>query len=118
MAQGSEAAGHPDVARLKSQPLVKPLRVDARVMGEQLDQLATALLGFRKRPLNKLLADAAAAPTTGNPNVLDQGARGALRTQAGQDAKLKATDNDTALLRHDELNSCVVLDRIESCEVR
>src|ERR1700737_1537127 len=36
----SEPQRHADMARLESQPLVEALRVDAGVVGEQLDQLA------------------------------------------------------------------------------
>ena len=43
----SKSARHPDVARLKTQSLAEPLRVDTGVVREQLDQLATCRLGCR-----------------------------------------------------------------------
>jgi hypothetical protein len=75
----SESQRHPDVARLESQPRVEPLRIDAGVMREQLDELATLRTCLRNRPLQDLLADTAAAAMRGDTNVLDQAARGALR---------------------------------------
>src|SRR5712671_4508176 len=92
-----KADRHPDVTALKSKPLIEPLRVDAGVMGEQLDQLAIPGARLRDRPLHELLADAAAAAIGGDADVLDQAARGPLRTQSWQDAKLQAADDRPAL---------------------
>src|ERR1700694_5055329 len=78
-ADHSKSQCHPDMARLKSQPGVEPLRIDAGVMREQFNQLATLGARFRDGPLQHLLADAAAAALGGDANVLDQAARGALR---------------------------------------
>src|SRR3954452_8068546 len=100
----SKSARHPDVARLKTQSLVEPLRIDTGVVREQFDQLATSRLGFRDCPLHQLLADAAAAAAPCYANILNQRARGALRTQSGQYAKLQASDDGAALLGHDELD--------------
>src|SRR5205814_379022 len=100
----SKSARHPDVARLKTQALVEPLRIDTGVVREQLDQLATSRLGFRDRPLHQLLADAAAATVPGHANILDQRARCALRTQSWQYAELQASDDGAALLGNDELD--------------
>src|SRR6478752_10325956 len=82
---GSKSQGHPDMARLKSQPLVKALGIDPGVMREQLDQLASAATRLRNRPLHQALADALAAAMGGDANVLEQTARCALRTQPRQD---------------------------------
>src|SRR5947207_3385361 len=49
------------MARLKSQPQVKSPRIDAAVMRQQLDQLATVGARLRNGPLHDLLADAATA---------------------------------------------------------
>ena len=50
----------------------------------------------------------------GDANVLDQSARGALRTQPRQDAKLQATDHRAVtILRDHELNIGITLDRLE-----
>jgi hypothetical protein len=67
------------MARLKSQPNVKPLRIDACVMCQQFNQLAAFRARFRDGPLHHLLSDAAAAALGGDANILDQAARGALR---------------------------------------
>src|ERR1700710_3141376 len=93
----SKPQRHPDMARLKSEPHVEALRVDAGVVREQLDQLAALAARLRDRALHQLLADAAAAAMRGDADVLDQAARGALRAQARQDAELQAPDNRTAL---------------------
>src|SRR6266480_6463680 len=89
------------MARLKSQPQVKSLRIDAAVMRQQLDQLATVGARLRNGPLHDLLADAAAAAMRGDANILDQAARGALRTQSRQDAELQAADNGAAFIFRD-----------------
>ena len=67
------------MARGKSQPRVEPLRVNTSPVREQFDQLALIETRLRHRPLHQLLADAAAAAMAGDADVLDQGARGALR---------------------------------------
>ena len=67
--------------------------------------------------MHQLLADAAAAAIGGDANVLDQGARGALRTQPGQDAKLQAADHGAALLGDHELDVRILLDRLERPEI-
>src|SRR5438034_11679120 len=74
----SKSQRHPDMARLKSQPRVESLRVDAAVMREQLDQLAALGARLRDGPLHQALSDAAAAAMRGDANILDQAARGAL----------------------------------------
>jgi hypothetical protein len=74
------------MARLKSKPFVKPLRIDAGMMREQLDQFASPRPCFRDGPLHHFLTDATAAAMRGDPNVLDQAARGALRAHSGHDA--------------------------------
>ena len=74
----SKPQRHPDVARLKSQPRVEPLGIDAGVVREQLDQLATLGARFRDGPLHDALSDAEAAAMRGDANVLDQAARGAV----------------------------------------
>src|SRR5271156_1606539 len=96
---------HSEMAPRKSEPHIEPLRVDAGVVREQLYQLASLGARFRDRPLHQLLADAAAAAMAGDANVLDQGARGALRTKPRQDAELQAADHDAVpALRHHELD--------------
>src|ERR1700716_755709 len=75
----SKSQSHPDMARLKSQPGVEPLRIDAGPMREQFNQLATLGARFRDGPLHHLLSNATAAAMRGDANVLDQAARGALR---------------------------------------
>src|SRR5579871_5383735 len=101
------------MALRKPQSLIEALRVDTRVMGEQLDQ--TAFLGarFRYRPLHKPLADTAAAAVRGDANILDQSARGSLRTQTRHHAELQAADHRTTLLRDHELDIGI---RVKSCE--
>src|SRR5258708_1865220 len=101
------------MAARKAEPLVKPLRVDARVVGEQLDQLAAFGARLRNRPLHQLLADAAAAAIGGNAHIFDQAARGALRADPGQDTKLETADNRPTLFRHHELNIRVAVDGLE-----
>ena len=113
----SKSYSHPDVARLKSQPLVKALRIHTSVVREQLDQPAAPRARFSDGPLQHLLADAVATAMTGNANVLDQRARGTLRTQASQDTKLQAPDDDAALLRDHQLNVGIILDRFEGAEI-
>ena len=74
------------MAARKSKPFIKPLRIDARMMRQKFNQPATRCARFRNRPLHQLLADAAAAAMAGNADILEQTARGALRTQTRQDA--------------------------------
>src|SRR5665647_1660081 len=113
----SKPQRHPDVTRLESEPLVEALRVDAGVVGEQFDQPAFTAARLRDRPLHQLLADAAAAAMGGDANVLDQRARGALRTQSRQDAKLQAADHGAVLLGDHQLDVRIVLDRLERAEI-
>jgi hypothetical protein len=75
----SKSQGHSDVARLKSQPLVKPLRIDTGMMRQQLDQFAFLGARLGQRPSHELFADAVASATRVDADVLDQAARGALR---------------------------------------
>src|ERR1700732_3017084 len=101
----SKSQGHPDMARLKSQPLVKSVGIDAGVVREQLDQFAAFGARFNDGPLHHLLADAAAAAMAGDANVFDQAARGALRAQSGQNAELQAADHGAVgVLRYHELD--------------
>src|ERR1700761_871581 len=67
-----EAYRHADMAARKSEAFVKPLRVDAAGVGQQLDQLAASGAGLRHGPLHQLLADAAAAAVRGDADILDQ----------------------------------------------
>ena len=106
------------MAARKSKPFIKPLRVDAAVMRQQLDQLATLCACFANRPLHQLFADPAAAPWRGDANVLDQGTRGALRTEARQDAELQAADHGAVTLLSDhKMQIRIAIDRIERCEI-
>src|SRR6202165_4501111 len=103
-ADHSKSQSHPDMARLKSQPGVEPLRIDAGTMRQQLDQLAIPGARFRDGPLHQSPSNAAAAAMRGDANVLDQAARGALRTQSRQDAELQAADDGAfTILREHEL---------------
>ena len=106
------------MAASKSQPFVEALRIDAGVMGEQLDQLAAFAACFRHRPLHQLFADAAAAEMGSDADILDQAARGALRAQSGQDAELQAADHHPALLRDNELDIFIAIDSLERREIR
>src|SRR5947208_258021 len=101
----SKSCRHADVAARKAEPLVKPLRIDAGVVGEQFDQSASPAPRFRHRPLHHLFADAAAAAMAGDADVLDQAARGALRAQPRQNAELQAADDGALpVLGHNEEN--------------
>ena len=101
----------PTWLRAKSQPLIKSLRIDAGVMRQQFDQLASLCARFRDRPLHHLLADAAAAAMSGDADILDQAARGALRTQPRQDAELQAADHRAlAVLGDHELDIRIAVD--------
>src|SRR5260370_36320022 len=114
----SKSQCHPDMAWLKSQPRVEALRIDAAAMRQQLDQLATPGARFRDGPLHHLLADAAAAAMRGDANVLDQAARGALRTQSRQDAELQAADDGAfTILRDHELDIRIMVERFERPEI-
>src|SRR5260370_39129313 len=116
--KASESQGHADMASPESEPLVKPLRIDARVMGEQFDQLAAFGARLSDGPLHQLFADAAAAATAGDANVLDQRARGALRTQSRQDAELQAADDGPLAVHRDhELEVRIAVDRLERLEI-
>src|SRR5581483_824399 len=81
---------HADMTARKAQPLVEALGVDAGVVGQKLDQLAAFGARFIDRPAHQLFADAAAAASAVDPDILDQRTRGALRVQARQDAELQA----------------------------
>src|ERR1700737_469025 len=113
----SKPQRHPDMARLKSQPYVEPLRIDAGVMREQFDQLAALAPCLRDRPLHQLLADPAAAAMRGDADVLDQAARGALRAQSRQDAELQAADHRSALLRDHQLDIGSLFERLDAPEI-
>src|ERR1700756_1704565 len=102
----------------KSEPLVKTLRIDARLVGQKLDQLAAPGARFRDRPRDELLADTAAAAIRGDADVLDQTARGALRAQARQDAKLQAADAGPRLFRDNQRDIRVTLEACEGLVVR
>src|SRR5262249_46656375 len=88
---------HADMAARKAEPFIEALGIAAGVMGQQLDQPAAPAARFAHRPLHQLLADALAAAMRGDANVLDQTARGALRTQPRQDAELQAADHRPTL---------------------
>src|SRR5260370_20227667 len=106
------------MARLKPQPPVKSLGIDAGVMREELAQLAAPGACFRNGPLHKLLADATAAAMRGDANILDQAARGTLRAQSRQDAKLQAADDGpVSILRDHELDVWIAFDRLECPEI-
>src|SRR3981189_2135309 len=88
------------------------------MMGEQLDQLATPGAGFRDSPLQELLADAPAAAVAGDADVLEQAARGALRTQSRQDAELQAAHHGAVPIFGDhELNIWVLFERVHRAEI-
>src|SRR3984885_6794946 len=114
----SKSQGHADMARLKSEPLVKSLRIDAGAMGQELDQFGSLGARLPNGPLHELLADAAAAAVRGDANVLDQGARGALRAQSRQDAKLQAADHGALTVLGDhKLDMGSVFERFERPEI-
>src|SRR5262249_36022471 len=104
---------HPDMAARKTEPLIKALSVDTRVMRQQLDELAALATRLTHRPLHQLLADAAAATIGGHAYVFDQAARDALRTQARQQAALQAADHAPALLGDHELQIRIAIDPFE-----
>ena len=55
---------------------------------------------------------------TGDANILEQSARGALRAQAGQDAQLQATDHRAlAVLGNHELDVRIARDTFECIEI-
>src|ERR1700748_204034 len=109
---------HSEMASRKSEPRIEPLRIDAGVVREQLHQLAPLGARFRDRPLHHLLADAAAAAMAGDADVLDQGARGALRAEPRQDAEMQAADHDGVTARgHAELDIEISIDRLERREI-
>src|SRR5215213_1611972 len=116
--EASNSQGHADMAAGKAQPLVKSLRVDAGVMRQQLDQFASLRSRFDNRPLHHLLADAAAAAAAGNADILDQAARGALRTQPRQNAELQAADHGAlAVLGDNKLDVPIAVDGFECREI-
>ena len=102
----------------ETKPLIEPLRVDTRVMREQLDQFAAFGARFRNGPLHHLFADAAAAAMTGDADILEQAARGALRAQSRQDAELQAADDGALVILGDhELEVRVALYPLERVEI-
>src|ERR1700756_3434264 len=114
----SKSQGHADMARLKSEPDVEPLRIDAGAMRQELDQLAIFGARLRDGPLHQLLAEAAAAALRGDANVLDQAARGALRAQSRQDAELQAADHRALIVLGDhKLDMGSVFERFERPEI-
>jgi len=62
------------MASRESEPLVEPLRIDARIVREQFHQFATPATRFRDGPLHHLFSDAAAAAMFGDAHVLEQAA--------------------------------------------
>ena len=110
----SKPQRHPDMARLKSQPLVKALGINARMMRQQFDQLAAPAPRLRDRPCDHFLSDAPAAAMRGNPNVLDQAARGALLAQARQNAELKAAnDGPVTILCDHKLDTRIMVEHLK-----
>jgi hypothetical protein len=106
------------MARLKSKPDIKSLSIDAGLMRQQFDQLASAAPRLVDRPLNHLFADAFASPARGNTDVLDQAAPRSLPTQSRQDAKLQAADDGAIIaFRHHQLDVVVGFERLERCEL-
>ena len=106
------------MARLKSKPFVKTLRIGAGMMREQFDQFASPRPRFRDGPLHHFLSDATAAAMRGDADVLDQAARGALRAQSRQDAELKAADDGTVtILRDHKPDMRIMVDRLERSEI-
>src|ERR1700751_5231603 len=102
------------MALREAEPLIEALRVKARMMRQQLDQLAAPCACFADRPLHELLADAATAAVGGAAHILDQSARGAWRAQAGQEAELEAADPPARLvLGDDQREATVALDLLE-----
>src|SRR3954464_1611721 len=101
----------------EAEPFIETLRIDAALVSEQLDQLASSGASFADRPLQQSFTDAAAAPIRGHADILDQRPHRALRTQARQQAELQATDPPARLLGDDELQIGVAFDGIEGIEV-
>jgi len=106
------------MAARESEPFIKPLRIDARMMRQQFNQFATPCARFHNRPLHQLFADAAAAAMAGDADVFKQAARDALRTQPGQDAQLQAADDSAlAVLGDNELDVRIARDAFERVEI-
>jgi hypothetical protein len=106
------------MGRLKSQALVKSLRIEAGMMREQLDQFAAPRPRLCDGPLHHFLSDATASAMRGDANVLDQAARSALRAQSPQDAELKAPDDGTVMILCDhKLDMRMVVNRLERLEI-
>jgi hypothetical protein len=106
------------MAARESEPLVESLRIDARLVRQKFHQLATVRTRFRNRPLHQLLADAAAAQMAGDADILQQAARGALRTQSRQDAELQAADDRTlAVFGNHEPEIRIACDAFERIEI-
>ena len=106
------------MAARESEPFIKPLRIDARMMRQQFNQFATPCARFHNRPLHQLFADAAAAAMAGDTDVFKQAARDALRTQPGQDAQLQAAyDSALAVLGDNELDVRIARDAFERVEI-
>src|SRR5262245_46990678 len=102
------------MAARKSKPLVEALRIDTRVMREQLHQHAAFRARLRDRPLYQFFADAAAAAMRCDANILDQAARSALRREARHDAKLQAADDGPlAVNGDDELQIGITINPLE-----
>ena len=104
----------PTWLRWKPSRLIKSLGIDAAIVRQQFDQLASFCTGRGDGPLHQLLADAATAALGGDANVLDQGARGALRAQSRQNAELQAADHRAfAILGDHKLDVGIAIDPFE-----
>src|ERR1700751_3148278 len=102
------------MALREAEPLIEALRVKARMMRQQLDQLAAPCACFADRPLHELLADAATGAVGGPAHIPDKSPPGAFRTQAGQDAGLEAASHPARLvLGDDQREATVALDLLE-----
>jgi hypothetical protein len=106
------------MTRLKSEPGIKALGIDAGVMREKLHHLATLRTRFRDRPLQHLRTDTAAAALRGDTNILNQATRSALRAQSRYNAKLQASDDRTiAIFRDHKLDVGSSFERFECLKV-
>ncbi|MEH2484185.1 CheY-like chemotaxis protein [Bradyrhizobium sp. AZCC 2230] len=77
----------------ESQPLVEAVRIGARLVGRELDEIATPGSALAYRPFEHLLPDTGSPVCRGDSHRLDLSAPGALPCQSGNEGKLKGANH-------------------------
>lgn len=77
----------------ESQPLVKAVSIGARLVGRELDEIATSGSALTYRPFEHLLPNTGSPVCRSDSHRLDLSAPGALPCQSGNEGQLKGADH-------------------------